>query len=80
VHNNLGIALASIGRPTEALAEFNRAAALNPTMPNIQENWAKALLLLNRQREADEHLATAARLRQAQGLTPIPPISPLKRP
>lgn len=63
MHNNLGIALARSGRPAEAIEAFRHAAALNPTLPNIQENWAKALLLLGRRAEADAHFAVAARLR-----------------
>jgi Flp pilus assembly protein TadD len=63
MHNNLGIALATSGRPAESLASFRQAAALNPSLPNIEENWGKALLLLGRRSEAAEHFARAEKLR-----------------
>jgi len=40
----------------DAMREFSRAAALNPGLPNIEENWAKALILLGRRDEAQGHL------------------------
>ena len=62
-HNNHGIALAAAGRGDDAVAAFRWAAALNPTFPNIHENLGKLLQHLGHQAEAQEHFATAKRLR-----------------
>jgi Flp pilus assembly protein TadD len=39
-HNNLGIALASQGRLDEAMAEFQRALALEPDSAETRHNLA----------------------------------------
>jgi Tfp pilus assembly protein PilF len=52
------------------LVAFRQAAVLNPGLPNIEENWGKALLLLGRPAEAGEHFARAARLRQQSAGAP----------
>jgi Flp pilus assembly protein TadD len=41
-HNNLGIALASVGRTDEAVHEFRQALAIDPAFEDAQRNLAMA--------------------------------------
>jgi lipoprotein NlpI len=47
-HNNLGIALASQGKISAALAHFERAVALNPSMSDARANRDQARTALKR--------------------------------
>ena len=52
LHNNLATALRGQNRNEEALAEFDRAAALNPSIPYLDAQRADALQQLKRHDEA----------------------------
>ena len=53
IHNNLGHALAALGRPTAASAAFARAIELKPVYPEALCNWGLALAELDRFDEAE---------------------------
>jgi arylsulfatase A-like enzyme/Flp pilus assembly protein TadD len=57
--NALGIALADGGKPTESLAVFERALALEPRNAQTHQNVGLTLLRLDRLPEAREHLERA---------------------
>jgi tetratricopeptide (TPR) repeat protein len=61
-HDNLGQALQSSGRPSEALLEFGAALALNPDDARTHYNLGTTLDALDRTAEALPHLETAVRL------------------
>jgi len=50
--NNRGVALQNLGRPADALADYERALALAPDHPEASINKGNALLALGRYREA----------------------------
>jgi tetratricopeptide (TPR) repeat protein len=52
VHNNLGIALATLGRLDEAIAHFRRALTLKPDFPEAHGNLGNVLRLQGRMLEA----------------------------
>jgi tetratricopeptide (TPR) repeat protein len=52
-HNELGLALAELGRNEEALAEYKAALELSPNDPVIQGNYALLLARMNRTAEAE---------------------------
>ena len=60
---NLGLVRRSEGRLDEALAHYERAAAIRPSYPEAQNNIAEVLIVANRVPEALPHLAEALRLR-----------------
>jgi tetratricopeptide (TPR) repeat protein len=62
IHNNLGHALAALGRPTAASAAFAHAIELKPAYPEALCNWGLALAELERFDEAESkyRLAIAA--------------------
>jgi tetratricopeptide (TPR) repeat protein len=64
IHNNLGHALAALGRPMAAIEAFARAIALRPDYPEALCNWGLALADLDRLDEAE------ARYRQAIAANP----------
>ena len=51
-HNDLGMALASLGRPADAIAHFEKAIALNPDFATAYNNLGNALMEMERSREA----------------------------
>ncbi len=53
IHNNLGHALAALGRPTAAVTSFAHALALKPAYPEALCNWGLALAELERLDEAE---------------------------
>jgi tetratricopeptide (TPR) repeat protein len=53
IHNNLGHALAALGRPTAASAAFAHAIELKPVYPEALCNWGLALAELERFDEAE---------------------------
>ena len=59
-HNRRGDALLLLGRPEDALAAFNAAAALTPGDPYVIYNRGRALLALDRKEEAKADFTTAA--------------------
>src|SRR5258706_9889501 len=61
-HNNLGAALRSAGRITEAIPHFETALSLRPADAQIQENLGEALMASGRIDDAIPHLASAVRL------------------
>jgi len=63
-HNNLGAALASLGRNDEAVAHFETALGLDPEYTRARENLALALDRLGRVEEA------ASQFRSIQALDP----------
>ncbi|HUK19257.1 MAG TPA: tetratricopeptide repeat protein [Bryobacteraceae bacterium] len=64
VHNNLGIALAETGQPSESLAEYEKAIALSPDFAEAYNNLGNALARLGKMAEA------VARYQQALDLDP----------
>jgi tetratricopeptide (TPR) repeat protein len=64
IHNNLGHALAVLGKPDAAVAAFQRAIALRPDNPEALCNWGLALADLGRFDDA------AAKYRQAIAVNP----------
>jgi Flp pilus assembly protein TadD len=64
VHNNLGHALAALGRHEPAVAAFARAIALKPHNPEALCNWGLSLAELDRLDEAE------AKYRQAIAIDP----------
>jgi tetratricopeptide (TPR) repeat protein len=64
IHNNLGHALAALGRPTAAVTAFARAVELKPAYPEALCNWGLALAELDRLDEAE------AKYRQAIEVAP----------
>lgn len=61
--NNLGTAMREEGRVTEAVSDFETAAAIRPQAPDIQENLGEALIAAGRAEDAEPHLLEALRLR-----------------
>lgn len=64
IHNNLGYALAQLGRYDEAIGHFEIAARQKgpgPLQATLLHNWANTLEKLGRLDEADEKYALAAR-------------------
>jgi tetratricopeptide (TPR) repeat protein len=59
----LGIVIASLGRPQEALEHLTRAVDLDPAQPQAQNSLGAVLLSMGRVEQAEEHFATAARLK-----------------
>ena len=53
IHNNLGHALAALGRPEAATVAFRRAVELKPDYPEALCNWGLALAELERRDEAE---------------------------
>jgi tetratricopeptide (TPR) repeat protein len=53
IHNNLGHALAALGKPTAATAAFAHAIELKPAYPEALCNWGLALAELERFDEAE---------------------------
>jgi tetratricopeptide (TPR) repeat protein len=53
IHNNLGHALAALGRPQAASAAFAQAIELKPAYPEALCNWGLALAELERSDEAE---------------------------
>src|SRR5258708_38347720 len=64
-HNNLGAALRSAGRITEAIPHFETALSLRPADAQIQENLGEALMASGRIDDAIPQLASAVRLQPA---------------
>jgi tetratricopeptide (TPR) repeat protein len=62
IHNNLGHALNSLGRPAAADAAFQRAIALKPHNPEALCNWGLALVDLDRLDEAEAKYLQAIRI------------------
>jgi serine/threonine-protein kinase len=63
VHLTLGIINVGTGRPEAALADFDRALALDPASAEAHREKSFALEKLNRLQEAERELATAAEQR-----------------
>ncbi len=61
-HNNLGLALADLGRAEEAASHYRRALELNPRFACAWNNLGNLHFKLGRSREAAGAYATAARL------------------
>ncbi len=69
-HNNLGIAMASSGRPTLAVEHFEEAVRLNPKFADAHHNLGIELLRLpDRREEGIQHLE------EAQKLAPTPTLA-----
>jgi tetratricopeptide (TPR) repeat protein len=62
-HQDLGLALAMMGRYQEAIAQFEQGIALDPADPAAQLNLAVALAETGRKAEARAHAEQALRLR-----------------
>lgn len=60
--NNLGIALTAVGRPAEALVQYEQALRLQPIDPVSHFNAGHALVALDRTSEAIARFAEAVRL------------------
>jgi tetratricopeptide (TPR) repeat protein len=67
--NNLGEALASQGRETEAAVHFVNAVRYNPNEPRNRYNFARSLLLAGRPREAIEEFNAMLELHPPQVVT-----------
>ena len=57
--NNLGTKYIRMGRPAEAAELFQRATALDPSLPQLHVNLAVALLHLRRPAEAEQEVRKA---------------------
>jgi tetratricopeptide (TPR) repeat protein len=64
VHLTLGVIRAGTGDPTAALADFDRALALDPASADARREKALALEKLNRTDEAERQLVDAAATRE----------------
>ena len=62
IHNNLGHALAALGKPEAAIAEFAAAIALHADNPEALCNWGVALAELGRIDEAEAKYRQAIRI------------------
>jgi tetratricopeptide (TPR) repeat protein len=62
-HNNLGVALESLGRQDEAASHYLEAARINPTWPEALSNSGIVLARQGRMTEAVERFETAVRIR-----------------
>ena len=62
-HNDLGMALASLGRPGDAIAHFESAIALNPGFATAHNNLGNALKAERRVGDAIRHFKQAIALR-----------------
>ena len=58
-HGNLGVALASLGKDEEALAEYNRSLQIDPTSSTVRSSLGSVLAQLGRIPEAVEQLEKA---------------------
>ena len=58
-HNNVGMALLELGRPTDAVEAFRRAVEINPLHADFQLNLARSLHAVNRDEEAYRHCKAA---------------------
>jgi tetratricopeptide (TPR) repeat protein len=69
-HNILGVSLAALGKPEEAIAELRRAVKLNPQAPSYHANLGEVLRQNKRLDEAEQSLEAAVRLdpKNAQSL------------
>jgi len=70
IHNNMGYALAQLGRFDEAIAQYEAAAAegdKGPLKATLLHNWASALEKLGRLEEAEAKYAEAANADPARG-------------
>jgi tetratricopeptide (TPR) repeat protein len=63
VHNNLGNALARLGRLDEAVTSYRRALALRPHFAEANDNLGHALMNLRRPQEALTHYGKALELK-----------------
>lgn len=61
-HNNLGNALARLGRPEQAVREYEESLRINPDHADTHDNLALSLAALGRTDEAIEHHREATRL------------------
>ena len=61
-HNNLGNALAGLGRPQEAVGHYQQALRIEPDYPEAHNNWGFALAVLGRHQEAVGHYQQALRI------------------
>ena len=61
-HNNLGVALAQLGRVDEALAHYRRAVEIQPDYLEVQESLAGLLALRGSLDEAIAHYQKGARI------------------
>lgn len=62
-HNNLGVALAGLGRQDEAARHYAEAARINPTWPEAQNNLGIAYAWRGDYAEAGRHFIEALRVR-----------------
>jgi len=62
-HNNLGVALQGLERPSEAMRHFETAIELAPRRPEAHYNLGRALQSMSRSTEAREHFESAIALR-----------------
>ena len=62
-HNNLGVALAAIGKTEEAVAHYGKALSINPTFALAHVNLGSALASQGKWEEATNHLVRAMQLR-----------------
>ena len=62
-HNNLGVALAQVGRVQEAIGHFEQALRINPDFAEAHYNLGVALAQVGRVQEAIGHFEQALRLK-----------------
>jgi len=62
-HNNLGLALAKLGRAEEAIAHYREAVRFKPDHSGARYNWGLALASLGRKEEAVAQYREALRLK-----------------